>query len=71
MPDHPLRTLPEGYAQYTKADEAIAGVRREDVERDRRLEEGEFEQALAVLAGGVLARKQRPLVLEHPGHCAA
>ncbi|WP_211100479.1 hypothetical protein, partial [Azospirillum brasilense] len=38
MPDHPLRTLPEGYAQYTKADEAIAGVRREDVERDRRLE---------------------------------
>ncbi|ABM32254.1 site-specific integrase [Paracidovorax citrulli] len=66
MPDHPLRTLPEGYAQYTKADEAIAGVRREDVERDRRLEEGEFEQALAVLAGGVLARKQRPLVLEHP-----
>ncbi len=65
MPDHPLRTLPEGYAQYTKADEAIAGVKREDVERDRRLEDGEFEKALTVIEGGVLARKQRPLVLKH------
>lgn len=65
MPDHPLRTLPEGYAQYTKADEAVAGVKREDVERDRRLEPGEFEKILGVLEGGVLARKQRPLVLDH------
>lgn len=65
MPDHPLRTLPEGYAQYTRADEAAAGVKRVDVERDRRLEPGEFEAALGVIEGGVLARKQRPLVLQH------
>lgn len=65
MPDHPLRTLPDGYAQYTKADEAMAGVKREDVERDRRLEPGEYEAILAVIDGGVLERKQRPLVLEH------
>lgn len=65
MPDHPLRTLPDGYAQYTKVDTAIAGVKREDVERDRRLEPGEYEKILEVIDGGVLARKQRPLVLEY------
>lgn len=65
MPDHPLRTLPDGYAQYTKADTAMAGVKREDVERDRRLEPGEYEAILAKIEEGVLARKQRPLALEH------
>lgn len=65
MPDHPLRTLPDGYAQYTRADEAHAGVKREDVERDRRLEPGEHEKILGVIEGGVLPRKQRPLALEH------
>jgi hypothetical protein len=65
MPDHPLRTLPDGYAQYTKTDVAIAGVERTDVERDRRLENGEYEAILAVIEGGVLARKQRPLKLEY------
>lgn len=66
MPDHPLRTLPDGYAQYTKTDEAQAGVKRQDIERDRRLERGEFEDILAVIDGGVLGRKQRPLQLERP-----
>lgn len=66
MPDHPLRTLPDGYAQYSKADTAQAGVKREDVERDRRLENGEYEAVLEVIHGGVLARKQRPLTLEYP-----
>ncbi len=66
MPDHPLRTLPDGYAQYSKADTAAAGVKREDVERDRRLEPGETEKILAVIDGGVLARKQRPLTIEYP-----
>jgi integrase len=66
MPDHPLRTLPDGYAQYSKADTAKAGVKREDVERDRRLESGEYERILAVIDAGVLARKQRPLTLEYP-----
>lgn len=65
MPDHPFRTLPDGYAQYTKLDAQLAGVLRVDVERDRRLEEGEWDEIMAVLVAGVLPRKQRPLVLEH------
>ena len=65
MPDHPLRTLPDGYAQYTAADAAIAGVTRVDVERDRRIEAGEHERILAVIEAGVLARAQRPLKLEY------
>jgi len=63
MPDHPLRTLPEGYAQYSKTDTAKAGVKREDVERDRRLEPSEEDRILAVIDGGVLARAQRPYEL--------
>lgn len=65
MPDHPLRTLPDGYAQYTKTDVALAGVKREDVERDRRLEKDEYEKILSVIEHGVLARKQRPLKLKN------
>lgn len=66
MPDHPFRTLPDGYAQYSKADTAAAGVKRQDIERDRRLEAGEYERILGVIDGGVLARKQRPLTIEYP-----
>lgn len=66
MPDHPLRTLPDGYAQYTKTDAALAGGARVDVERDRRLEPGEFERVSAVIVAGVLPRKQRPLKLDDP-----
>lgn len=65
LSDHPFRTLPDGYAQYTKADVAIVGSARTDVERDRRLEAGEGEKIVSVIASGVLARKQRPLVLLH------
>lgn len=65
MPDHPLRTLPKGYAQYNKTDAALAGGARQDIERDRRLEPGEHERIMAVIEAGVLPRKQRPLVLEH------
>ena len=64
MPDHALRSLPNGYAQYTKADAAAAGVERRDTERDRRLETGEWEKILEVIAVGVLPRIQRPLRLE-------
>lgn len=60
MPDHPFRSLPDGYAQYTKLDEKLAGEKREDVERERRLEPGEFERIVLVIDAGVLARKQRP-----------
>ncbi len=63
MPDHPLRTLPDGYANYTKLDEALAGEKRVDIERDRRLEPGEFERIIAVIDAGVLPRKQRQYVL--------
>ncbi|WP_246610358.1 site-specific integrase [Comamonas fluminis] len=63
MPDHALRSLPSGYAQYTKADAAVAGVSRKDNERDRRLEHGEWEKILEVLAAGVLPRSQRQLLL--------
>jgi integrase len=63
MPDHPFRTLPDGYASYTKLDVALAGEKREDIERDRRLEMGEFERIMAVIDVGVLPRKQRPYAL--------
>ncbi len=63
MPDHPFRTLPKGYAGYTKLDVALAGEKREDVERDRRLEKGELEKILGVIEAGVLPRKQRPYAL--------
>jgi integrase len=66
LPDNPLRTLPDGYAQYTKADASETGGGRVDVERDRRLEAGEWERILAVIDGGVLPRKQRPLKIDHP-----
>lgn len=66
LPDHPFRSLPKGYAQYTKLDSAIAGQEKTDVERDRRLEPGEYEKILAVIDVGVLPRKQRPLQLDHP-----
>ncbi len=66
MPDHPLRTLPEGYASYTQLDAALAGQMRHDIERSRRLEAGEQERILAVLESGVLPRKQRPYALPHP-----
>ena len=65
LPDNALRNLPDGYAQYTKTDAALAHGARVDVERDRRLEPGEYERILAVIDAGVLPRKQRPRVIEH------
>ncbi|WP_255474809.1 hypothetical protein [Pusillimonas sp. ANT_WB101] len=66
FPDHPLRSLPDGYAQYTATDVAIAGVSRIDIERDRRLEKGGYEKILSVIQGGVLPRKRRPFKLQYP-----
>lgn len=65
LPDNALRNLPDGYAQYTKTDAALAEGARTDVERDRRLEPGEYERILAVIDAGVLPRKQRPRVIEY------
>lgn len=61
----PLRRLPVGYAYYTRQDEQIAGVKKIDVERDRRLEDGELEKLQATLRCGILPRKIRPYKLEH------
>lgn len=58
MPDHPLRTLPDGYAQYTALDQALSGKKRIDVERDRRLEHGEFERILAVIDSGAATQTE-------------
>lgn len=65
MPDHALRSLPDGYATYTATDAKFAGAKRQDVERDRRLEPGEYEKILEVIDTGVLPREQKPLVLEY------
>lgn len=62
--DHPFRSLPNGYAQYTKEDRIKAGgVKRVDQERDHRLERGENEAVLLVIDGGELARKHKPYQL--------
>ena len=66
LPENPLRTLPDGYSQYTALDANLAGGARYDVERDRRLEPGEHECIMAVFAAGELKRRYRPLVLPHP-----
>jgi len=66
LPDNPLRTLPDGYAQYTQADKALTAGGRVDVERDRRLEPGELDRLMAVIDTGTLPRKQRPYAIPHP-----
>ena len=64
LPDHPFRSLPDGYSQYTQADKVVNGG-RVDVERDRRLEPGELERILEVIDSGVIPRMQRPLIIQH------
>lgn len=63
LPDHPLRTLPKGYAQYTELDAKLSGRLREDVERDRRLEEGEHERIIAAIEQGRIPQKQRDYII--------
>lgn len=62
---NPLRHLPRGYANYTAEDEKQAGLRRDDAERDRRLEEGEEVAIRGILRGKKQEGKQRSLTLEH------
>ena len=73
LPDAPFTTLPEGYAAYTEDDAREAGIKREDVERDRRLDVAGKEEAeiLRVIRGGILPRKQRPRVLTDARHFEA
>lgn len=65
MPDHPFRSLPDGYARYTELDASLAGESKTDQERDRRLEFGEFDKIIQVIDGGSLTRKHRPYTIEH------
>ena len=69
FPGNPLRSLPKGYATYTEVDgreaELAGGRKREDVERDRRLQDGEEERIRAVLAGAVPRGRLRALSLRH------
>jgi len=55
---NPLRMLPKRYASYAMGD----GDRRVDVERDRRLLEGEEERIIALLSGDIPAGKERGLL---------
>lgn len=69
IPFNPLRSLPKGYAVYTKDDisavKQVEGTAKIDTERDRRLESGEEEKIRAVFAGAKHPEKQRPLELAH------
>lgn len=60
---NPCRMLPKRYAAYSAADEVAAGVVRVNVERDRRLEEGEEKRILDILDGAKPEGKQRPLTM--------
>lgn len=55
---NPLRLLPKKYASYT----AMDGDKKEDIERDRRLQPGEYERILWVLDGNHPDDKQRGIV---------
>ena len=58
---NPLRLLPNRYASYTPAD----GEAKEDVERDRRLNDGEYERILWIIDGGVPDNFQRGIVQDN------
>ena len=46
-----LRRLPVGYATYTENDVRLADIERFDIERDRRLDDGEEDKIRLVLSG--------------------
>ena len=69
IPFNPLRLLAKGYATYTPSDVAVVreveGEAKEDIERDRRLEEGEEEEIRRLLAGGKPKNRQRAFELNY------
>ncbi|WP_313401466.1 site-specific integrase [Stenotrophomonas sp.] len=69
LPTNPLRLLPRGYSAYTADDAAavalVEGRKKEDQERDRRLEDGEEERIREILAGEKPSGRQRALELNH------
>ena len=64
LPDHPFRTLPQGYASYSKGDIAVTGKARKDMIRQRRLEPGEESSILEVIEWGALDRKYADYEIE-------
>lgn len=68
---NPVRQLPKKYSRYTEADaKAVAGrglLPKEDVERDRRMAEGEEKNARAVMDGLKPAARERPMALYYQG----
>ena len=58
---NPIRLLPRRYANYAPGD----GDPKMDVERDRRLHDGEEDEIRRIIAGGKPEGRQRPLVLHH------
>lgn len=66
LADHPFRTLPKGYASYTATDAALAGQKKVDVSRDRRLEADEEKRIREVIQSGELVRKQRNRKIDDP-----
>ena len=58
-PTNPLRTLPVGYSSYDEADVPRGGEIVEDVKRDRRLHEGEYELLELVIKGTKLPGRER------------
>lgn len=66
---NPLKELPRGYATYTPDDATEAtragGRRKQDIERDRRVEDGEEAEIRRILAGGKPHGRQRSLELNH------
>jgi integrase len=61
IPVNNFRDLPRNFAAYNSEDERIAGVKREDIERDRRLSPEEEREIRNVLFGGVPKKRSRPL----------
>lgn len=64
---NPLRKLETGFAEYNEHDQRLAGIQRINTERDRRLEDGEETQILAVIKGDYeIKDNQRALELDDP-----
>lgn len=69
VPLNPLRLLPKGYATYSPEDVRVVvenkGAAKTDIERDRRLHEGEDDAIRAIMAGGKPNDRQRALEMPH------
>jgi integrase len=64
---NPLRLLSRGYATYSEHESKVLAAKgkqaKRDVERDRRLNEGEQERILAAMNGAKRGDRERPLAM--------